>query len=45
MAPTALAVNHLLFVDDSMLLFKANDEGTHALSNLLHVYCGASGSE
>ena len=43
MAPTAPIINHLLFVDDSMLLFKANVEGSDAVSNLLQTYCNASG--
>uniref|UniRef100_A0A453E0I2 Reverse transcriptase domain-containing protein n=1 Tax=Aegilops tauschii subsp. strangulata TaxID=200361 RepID=A0A453E0I2_AEGTS len=42
-APTALAVNHLLFADDSLLFFKASVEGAEAVSNLLNSYCRASG--
>lgn len=42
-APTAPAVNHLLFADDSLLLFKATIKGANAVSNLLNTYCGASG--
>jgi len=42
-APTAPAVNHLLFADDSLLLFKASSEGATSVSNLLNIYCDASG--
>ena len=42
-APTAPSVNHLLFADDSLLLFKASGEGSSAVSNLLDTYCAASG--
>ena len=42
-APTAPAVNHLLSDDDSMLLFKASNEGANTVSNLLTIYCNASG--
>ena len=43
MAPSAPAINHLLFADDSLLLFKASVEGANEVSNLLNVYCNASG--
>ena len=43
MAPTAPTINHLLFADDSLLLFKANVEGSEEVSNLLDIYCRASG--
>ena len=42
-APTAPAVNHLLFADDSLLLFKSSVEGAELVSNLLNRYCNASG--
>lgn len=42
-APTAPTINHLLFADDSLLLFKANVEGSEEVSNLLDIYCRASG--
>lgn len=42
-APTAPTVNHLLFADDSLLLFKASTQGANEVSNLLNVYCNASG--
>ena len=42
-APTAPAVNHLLFADDSMLLFKSSVEDAERVSNLLNIYCNASG--
>ena len=44
-APTAPVVNHLLFVDDSLLLFKSSTEGATAVSNLLEIYCNASGQK
>ena len=43
MASTAPAVNHLLFANDSLLLFKSSVEGAVAVSNLLESYCVASG--
>ena len=43
MAPSAPAINHLLFADDSLLFFKATSEGAHEVSNLLETYCNASG--
>ena len=43
MAPTAPTINHLLFADDSLMLFKASVEGAVAVSNLLDKYCSASG--
>ena len=43
MAPSAPPVNHLLFADDSLLFFKGSSEGAEELSNLLEVYCQASG--
>lgn len=42
-ASTAPAMNHLLFADDSLLLFKSSVEGAVAVSNLLESYCVASG--
>ena len=45
MAPTAPTVNHLLFVDDSLLLFKASGESSTTVSNLLDTYCNASGQQ
>jgi hypothetical protein len=42
-ATTAPVVNHLLFVDDSLLFFKGSREGAEAVSNLLETYCSASG--
>ena len=43
MAPTAPVVNHLLFADDSLLLFKSSVEEATMVSNLLEKYCNASG--
>ena len=42
-AATAPVVNHLLFADDSLLMFKSSVEGAVAASNLLERYCMASG--
>ena len=42
-APSAPTVNHLLFAVDSLLLFKASGEGSIQVSNLLDIYCNASG--
>src|ERR1041385_2069388 len=42
-APSAPPINHLLFADDSLLFFKATSEGAHEVSNLLEIYCKASG--
>jgi hypothetical protein len=42
-APTAPAVNHLLFADDSMLFIKANGESTLDGRDTLDAYCRASG--
>ena len=35
-APSAPAVNHLLFADDSLLFFRASVDGAEAVSNLLN---------
>jgi hypothetical protein len=42
-APSAPAVNHLLFADDSLLLFKASEGGAREIEDALHAYCMASG--
>jgi len=42
-ASTAPVVNHLLFADDSLLLFKSSVEGATMVSNLLETYCNALG--
>ena len=42
-APSAPPVNYLLFADDSLLFFKANDGGATKVSNLVKTYCQASG--
>jgi hypothetical protein len=42
-APTAPAVNHLLFADDSLLFVKATVEGAMEVNDLLEKYCNASG--
>ena len=36
-------VTHLLFADDSLLMFKSSVEGAVAISDLLECYCLASG--
>ena len=38
-------ISHLLFADDSLFLFKSSNEGALAVSNLLDVYCKASGQK
>jgi hypothetical protein len=42
-APSTPAVNHLLFADDSLLLFKANKECAEEVNKVLQIYCDASG--
>jgi hypothetical protein len=42
-APTAPAVNHLLFADDSLLFLKARVEGAVEVHDMLGKYCNASG--
>jgi hypothetical protein len=42
-APSAPAVNHLLFADDSLLFVKASDEGAMQVNTILEKYCNASG--
>jgi hypothetical protein len=41
-APTASAVNHLLFADDNLLFFKASVEGAKEVKEVLAKYCNAS---
>jgi hypothetical protein len=38
-----VAVNHLLFADDSLLFFKVNSEGASLVNGVLKKYCDASG--
>ena len=42
-APEAPLVNHLLFADDSLLFFEANEVSATRVNGLLRVYCDASG--
>ena len=42
-APTAPPVNHLLFADDTLLLFKANAEEATLVGSLLDKYAAATG--
>ena len=44
-APSAPMVGHLLFADDSLLLFKANRENAMEIKDVLHLYCRASGQQ
>ncbi|XP_071679399.1 uncharacterized mitochondrial protein AtMg01250-like [Lolium perenne] len=41
--PTAPAVSHLLYADDSLLLFKADMESAEKIQYILDRYCMASG--
>ena len=38
-APSAPMVGHLLFADDSLLLFKANRENVMEINDVLQLYC------
>jgi hypothetical protein len=42
-ASTATPVNHLIFVDDSLMFVKASEEGAKQTIALLDKYCNASG--
>ena len=42
-APEAPLVNHLLFADDCLLFFKANEEGAITMNEMIKAYCDASG--
>ena len=44
-APSAPMVGHLLFADDSLLLFKANRENAMEIKDVLQLYCRASGQQ
>jgi hypothetical protein len=41
--PTAPSMNHLLFADDSLLLFKIDDQSTNRLQDILSLYEDCSG--
>jgi hypothetical protein len=40
-APSAPAMNHLLFADDNLFFFKGSSQEAEAVSNLLESYCQA----
>src|SRR5438128_397184 len=42
-ARDAPPISHLLFADDSLLLFKASSEGAEAIRDTIIQYCEASG--
>jgi hypothetical protein len=42
-ATSAPLINHLLFVDDSLLFFQASVEGAVEINSVLEAYCNASG--
>jgi hypothetical protein len=42
-ASLASTVSHLLFVDDSLLFFRANRESALEVNDVLRLYCNASG--
>jgi hypothetical protein len=44
-SPTTPSINHLLFVDDSILFFKATPGNTRAVHDSLSMYCEASGQK
>jgi hypothetical protein len=44
-ATSAPTVSHLLFVDDSLLFFRANRESALEVKEVLQLYCNASGQQ
>lgn len=44
-APSAPPVNHLLFADDSLLMFKGNEEAATIIRDTVQQYCNASGQK
>ena len=44
-AASAPPVNHLLFADDSLLMFKANEEAATIIKDTVQQYCDASGQK
>jgi hypothetical protein len=42
-APRAPEITHLLFVDDSLLFCRANEEETHQIKDIINSYQQASG--
>jgi hypothetical protein len=44
LAPLALTMmSHLLFVDDSLLLFRGNRENTEVMRDVMNLYCNTTG--
>lgn len=44
-APSSRIVRHLLFADESLLLFKADRENAEQVTSILNLYCSASGQQ
>jgi hypothetical protein len=44
-APSALMVSHLLFADDSLLLFRANRENAKVVRDVMNLHCHTFGQQ